>query len=357
MAYNMKGFGGFKDIDSRLGDNAGLDKNNVKKIEKGIKNFSDKEKKGVVDRNLTNFHYRNSIGSSGADSVQAVLNTYQKQKNAPAKMKKKSSTYGAVSATAEKMGKKKIKKVSFKPSLSKPKSDGLVPMGKGGTMNHIKSLQKMEKQATTGMEKAKIRESIATARKEYNKPIYNQEKSSPAKKRGLWDNIHAKRRRGETMRKKGADGAPTEEAIKNSQSPVKLDKGTRNKIANTKLKDVPSKAKKVIKKAISKTPTIRLLKKLKNTLDSRKSIKGTAKNMGMKTVDKKKKTTTKSKDGAGEKYGRYTAQKLKKVTSPKKGKLTKAVTKKANATFKKTKIKKELSMKAPYKKPTGPRAK
>ena len=207
MAYNMKGFGGFKDIDSRLGDNAGLDKNNVKKIEKGIKNFSDKEKKGVVDRNLTNFHYRNSIGSSGADSVQAVLNTYLEEKNAPTKMKKKSPA---------KM-QKKIKKVSFKPSLSKPKSDGLVPIGKGGTMNHIKSLQKMEKQAKTGMEKAKIRESIATAREEYNKPIYNQEKSSPTKKRGLWDNIHAKRKRGEKMRKKGAKGAPTEKAIRDSQ--------------------------------------------------------------------------------------------------------------------------------------------
>ena len=108
-------------------------------------------------------------------------------------------------------------KISFKPSLSKPKSDGLVPMGKGGTMNHIKSLQKMEKQAKTGMEKAKIRESIATAREEYNKPIYNQEKSSPTKKRGLWDNIHAKRKRGEKMRKKGAKGDPTEKAIRDSQ--------------------------------------------------------------------------------------------------------------------------------------------
>jgi len=41
--------------------------------------------------------------------------------------------------------------------------------------------------------------------------------TSPAKKRGLWDNIHAKRRRGETMRKKGDPGAPTEKAIRDSQ--------------------------------------------------------------------------------------------------------------------------------------------
>lgn len=35
--------------------------------------------------------------------------------------------------------------------------------------------------------------------------------------RGLWDNINAKRKRGEKMRKKGEKGAPTEEAIKKSQ--------------------------------------------------------------------------------------------------------------------------------------------
>jgi len=43
------------------------------------------------------------------------------------------------------------------------------------------------------------------------------------KKRGLWDNIHAKRRRiaagsGERMRKPGSKGAPTDENIKKSQA-------------------------------------------------------------------------------------------------------------------------------------------
>ena len=36
-------------------------------------------------------------------------------------------------------------------------------------------------------------------------------------KKGLWYNIHQKRKRGETMRKKGAKGAPTAAAIKKSQ--------------------------------------------------------------------------------------------------------------------------------------------
>ena len=35
---------------------------------------------------------------------------------------------------------------------------------------------------------------------------------------GLWDNIHAKRRRGEKMRKKGGKGAPTADAIKRAQT-------------------------------------------------------------------------------------------------------------------------------------------
>ena len=44
-----------------------------------------------------------------------------------------------------------------------------------------------------------------------------------AKKKGLWDNIHAKRKRikdgsGEKMRKPGSLGAPTNQAIKQSQA-------------------------------------------------------------------------------------------------------------------------------------------
>lgn len=38
-----------------------------------------------------------------------------------------------------------------------------------------------------------------------------------AKKRGLWDNIHAKRKRGAKMRKPGQKGAPTDKAIRDSQ--------------------------------------------------------------------------------------------------------------------------------------------
>ena len=47
-------------------------------------------------------------------------------------------------------------------------------------------------------------------------------KYSPLSKRGLWDNIHAKRKRikggsGETMRKPGSEGAPSAKDLKDSQ--------------------------------------------------------------------------------------------------------------------------------------------
>jgi hypothetical protein len=42
-------------------------------------------------------------------------------------------------------------------------------------------------------------------------------KEGKTAKKGLWYNIHQKRKRGEKMRKKGAKGAPTAEAIKRSQ--------------------------------------------------------------------------------------------------------------------------------------------
>ena len=41
--------------------------------------------------------------------------------------------------------------------------------------------------------------------------------SSPLDKRGLWDNIHAKRKRGEAPNKPGDKGYPTDKAIKDSQ--------------------------------------------------------------------------------------------------------------------------------------------
>jgi len=55
-----------------------------------------------------------------------------------------------------------------------------------------------------------------------------------AKKRGLWANIHAKRKRikagsGERMRRPGSKGAPTEAALKRSQTKKKKKKKSTRK--------------------------------------------------------------------------------------------------------------------------------
>jgi len=42
-----------------------------------------------------------------------------------------------------------------------------------------------------------------------------------AKRKGLYANIHAKRKRGETMRKPGAKGAPTAKAFKKAAKTAK----------------------------------------------------------------------------------------------------------------------------------------
>ena len=47
---------------------------------------------------------------------------------------------------------------------------------------------------------------------------YHTTKEGKKAKKGLWYNIHQKRKRGEKMRKKGAKGAPTNRAIRRSQS-------------------------------------------------------------------------------------------------------------------------------------------
>lgn len=61
-------------------------------------------------------------------------------------------------------------------------------------------------------------------------------KKKPTKKRGLYDNIHAKRRRikagsGETMRKAGDKGAPSakdfKDAAKTAKKPKKKKKGKK----------------------------------------------------------------------------------------------------------------------------------
>lgn len=78
------------------------------------------------------------------------------------------------------------------------------------------------------------------------------------KKEGLWDNIHAKRRRGEKMRKKGDKGAPTDAAIKSAQEKVDFTlpnvKPVKNKVDSKTMKKVKDFYKKPMGKVDEAVP-------------------------------------------------------------------------------------------------------
>lgn len=52
---------------------------------------------------------------------------------------------------------------------------------------------------------------------------FNKFRTTLEEKKGLWDNIHAKRKRGEKMRKPGEEGAPTDQDFKNAQKKESVD--------------------------------------------------------------------------------------------------------------------------------------
>ena len=72
-------------------------------------------------------------------------------------------------------------------------------------------------------------------------------------KRGLWDNIWAKRRRGAKMRKPGSKGAPTAEALKKSQ--VKEDHQPRLNAKTPTPKEIAHKFKKPIEEIMKAIAT------------------------------------------------------------------------------------------------------
>ena len=92
-----------------------------------------------------------------------------------------------------------------------------------GQAKKIKSMLKYKKPSGFKMTpKSPILKALVG--KQHNLPEHLKEKilASPAQKRGLWDNIHAKRKRikagsGEKMRKPGDKGAPSAKDLKDSQ--------------------------------------------------------------------------------------------------------------------------------------------
>ena len=87
----------------------------------------------------------------------------------------------------------------------------------------------------------------ADAREAYESLQAESEMRAGMKNGGLWDNIHAKRKRiesgsGERIRKPGSEGAPTAKDLRVSQSKKE---GGRLDLANCKVSTAPTKSKKV----------------------------------------------------------------------------------------------------------------
>ena len=81
----------------------------------------------------------------------------------------------------------------------------------GDYTNAVKQIEKLER----GLSK---NPSVMAALKFYAEDVaFPEDIQKELEEKGLWANIHAKRKRGERMRKKGEKGAPTQDALKKAQ--------------------------------------------------------------------------------------------------------------------------------------------
>tara|TARA_R100000935_G_C2755790_1_gene131556 strand:+ start:48 stop:548 length:501 start_codon:yes stop_codon:yes gene_type:complete len=166
MGYKMRGFSGFSKFKKDMFKAA------VKgALAGGIKNPNPGMPKDKIGDGSVKSNFVNQVVNKGGASTQN---------------KKKSTTLENLTATKK----------------SPAKSDAAKNLLKA--VPNAESYNKLSDEDKKGFDKAGKKAGLPT-------------KNSPAKKRGLWDNIHAKRKRGGKMRKKGAKGAPTEKAIRDSQ--------------------------------------------------------------------------------------------------------------------------------------------
>mgnify|MGYP003120634302 CR=1 FL=1 len=119
-------------------------------------------------------------------------------------------------ARAKGMAKGMGKKVSFKrggdvSKRTSPKKDPVMQ----GIKKGIKKFSKEGVFIPGAVEGAK--KVLKRFKKADGGSAYHTTKEGKKAKKGLWYNIHQKRKRGEKMRKKGAKGAPTDRAIRRSQ--------------------------------------------------------------------------------------------------------------------------------------------
>ena len=88
--------------------------------------------------------------------------------------------------------------------------------GSVGDLNKDGKMSGYEKSRSNAIQKAMQKRKTMKKGGSASKDTHVTKEGKTAKK-GLWYNIHQKRKRGETMRKKGAKGAPTAAAIRKSQ--------------------------------------------------------------------------------------------------------------------------------------------
>lgn len=98
----------------------------------------------------------------------------------------------------------------IKKSHAKRGAPGTLKRKVQGKMTIAKAQALKNKPGATTMDKKQANFFINMARSRNEEREQQQE--------GLWANIHAKRRRGEKMRKKGEKGAPTPDQIKRAQA-------------------------------------------------------------------------------------------------------------------------------------------
>ena len=116
------------------------------------------------------------------------------------------------------------------------------------------------------------KQKLQVEKKEWNVPV----KKRKSKKKGLYANIHAKRKRikagsGERMRKPGSKGAPTAANFKRAAKTAKKRKKKRWEVYDHKLKDTQMVRKKPGKvKAIEQNMGLKVVKNIiKNVIEDK----------------------------------------------------------------------------------------
>ena len=179
----------------------------------------------------------------------AVGKSAQSAKDTKARAdKRKANKQGTSLAAGTKCGESTVNELDYKTmsdyhskakrSYSKAQNSAVASHMRGtDTSKDVSTIQKRRKGMALAKSRTitKMRGEATSGEVDYgtDKSVKIMKKVTPNEAqegKGLWANIHAKRRRGERMRKKGEKGAPTPAAIKSAQKEDVTEKLTIGKI-------------------------------------------------------------------------------------------------------------------------------